>query len=147
MNDNGSKLFNNWREKILDWTKSDAGGAGNKNLRAFDLATDPSAGSQKTRLQAILSVPDALILGVGDGNKIILIHNAKNLGGTLLRPDDKVVALVGVSHEAKGVELDLSSALASYEVKAAKFAQMTSCSSTAELKELNETSTRTSFLN
>ena len=113
--------YNDWGAKLLEWTSSEAGEIGNKNLSAFCNATDSTSLSQEDRLKAITSTPEVLALAVVDEKKVIILHSIRNLGGTLIRPHDKVIALLGTSHDAKAVELVVGSALKDYKSKAPKF--------------------------
>jgi hypothetical protein len=138
--------FNSWKEFLLGWAKSTEGELGDKNMQAFIDASKPSSESISERLSTIVEVPGALILGVGDGGKIVPLHNFKKLGGSLVRPDNKLFALKGVSHKAAAVVVDISSLLEGHQAKAARFTDIAGCSTIEELAELTEVSTRSHFL-
>eukprot|EP00956_Cyclotella_meneghiniana_P031829 scaffold85165_cov35-Cyclotella_meneghiniana.AAC.1 len=63
--------FENWRAKIINWTKSIEADHGNKNPLHFAKATDPSVSSLETRIAQLTASPEALVQGVGDDGKII----------------------------------------------------------------------------
>jgi hypothetical protein len=109
--------FNTWRDKLIDWTSSEAGSGGDKNLMAFAKATNSNISTEQERIAAVSSTPDAIALAVNENRKIVIIHGVKNLGGTLVRPDNKVVALSGLSHEAKIVLLSEGEDTAFGEIK------------------------------
>jgi hypothetical protein len=88
------------------------------------------------RLKLITSTPEVLALAVTENNKIVVLHSIKNMGGTLICPNNKVVALLGTSHDAKPVELDLDSALMSYKSKAPKFEDIKDAVTREELEKV-----------
>jgi hypothetical protein len=86
-------------------------------------------------LKAITSTPEIIALAVTEESKIVVLHSIKNFGGSLIRPQDKVLALQGVSHDAKVVELIVDSALKDFKSKAPKFEDLKD-KSRDELKEV-----------
>ena len=132
---NTTNLHNNWGLKIIDWTESDEGEEGNKNLTAFCNATDPDALSRADRIKAVTSTPAIIALAVTEERKIIVLHSIKNFGGSLTRPQDKILALAGVSHDATVVELVVDSAFKEIKSKAPKYEDLKD-KSIDELKEV-----------
>ena len=132
---NTTNLHNNWGLKIIDWTESDEGEEGNKNLTAFCNATDPDALSRADRVKAVTSTPAIIALAVTEERKIIVLHCIKNFGGSLTRPQDKILALAGVSHDAMVVELVVDSAFKEIKSKAPKYEDLKD-KSIDELKEV-----------
>jgi hypothetical protein len=129
-----TKQFNDWADKLLAWTTSEAGELGNKNLSAFCNATNPAL-SAEDRLKLIASTPDILALAVTENKKVVVLHSIKNMGGTLIRPNNKVVALLGTSHDVKPVVLNLDSALKTYKARASKFEDIKTKLTREELEE------------
>jgi hypothetical protein len=86
-------------------------------------------------LKAITSTPEIIALAVTEASKIVVLHSIKKLGGSLTRPQDKVVALSGISHDAKAVELIVESALKEFKSKAPKYEDLKGKSGD-ELKEV-----------
>ena len=119
-------LFNDWGAKLLAWTTLEAGETGNKNLTTFCNATNLKSLFGEERLQMVLSTPEIMALAVTENKKIVVLHSMKNLGGTLICPKNKVVALLGISHDAKAVELIVESAFKSYKLKL-EFKEATIC--------------------
>jgi hypothetical protein len=113
--------YNDWAAKIIEWTESEEGEKGNQNLTAFCNATNPESLERDDRLKAITSTPGIIALAATEEKKIVVLHSIKNLGGSLIRRQDKVLALQGVSHDAPAVELIVESALKNYKSKAPKF--------------------------
>ena len=72
-------------------------------------------------MQIVISIPEIMTLAVTEKKKIVVLHSIKNLGGTLTHPPNKVLALLGTSHDTKAVELIVKSALKDYKTKAPKF--------------------------
>jgi hypothetical protein len=132
-----TEQYNDWGAKIIAWTESEEGERGNKKITAFCNATDPDALNQADRVKAITSTPEVIALAVTEESKIVVLHSIKNFGGSLTRSQaqDKILALSGVSHDAKAVELIVESALKDYKSKAPKFEDLKD-KSVDELKEV-----------
>jgi hypothetical protein len=128
-NVNTTTTFNTWRDKLIDWTSSEAGVAGDKNLMAFAKATNSHVSTEQERIAAVSSTPDAIALAVSENKKIVIIHGIKNLGGTLVRPENKIVALSGLSHDARIVFLSEGEDTAFGEIKTRcpKFSDIKDC--------------------
>ena len=72
--------------------------AGNNSPNSYMTAWDQDT-SHEAKLNLLNNDPDSVALA-GHGGGIIILHNFKNLGGTVFAPADKVVCLLGVSHSA-----------------------------------------------
>ena len=75
---------------------------GNKNMEAF---TNALSGDKTVEDQIKIASYDAGggVLGADAEKKIVILHSLKNLGGLLLRPANKIVALVGMDENPMGV--------------------------------------------
>jgi hypothetical protein len=140
-------LFNSWKDKIVNWTEGPDGEAGDKNLSAFSKATDCGVTtSEEGRLFKVLRNTDAVILAATADNKILCLHSLKDLGGTFARPEHKIVALKGLSHDAGGIVLSYESAFSSQEISAAKYQDIKGAANRDELSNLAEVATRSGKL-
>ena len=119
--------FNTWKDKMITWAESPAGREGDKNIDCFINATDSQSSTVEDRIVKVTSAEESLILIANDQKKITFLHSIKNLGGKLFRPDDKVVALSGLTHEAKAVILNSDTAFDALEIKAAKYQDILTC--------------------
>jgi hypothetical protein len=136
-------LFNSWKDKIVNWTEGPEGGARDRNLSAFNKATGCSVTvSEEGRLLRVLQNTDAVVLAATEDDKILCLHSLKDLGGTFARPDHKIVALKGLSHDAGGIVLSYESAFSPQEVSAAKYQDIKGAANRDELSNLAEVSTR-----
>ena len=135
---NSPKLFNDWNEKISEWTTSEAGEKANKNLKSFAYAADSAVNTINERVAKLTSFPEGLVLAANDSGNIVLLHSISNLGGTMMKPDNKIVALSGLSHDAEAVIIDFDSAFKDYQVKAPKFEQIKECATKEELSNLHQ---------
>ena len=58
------------------------------------------------KMNAITTHQDVSFLGADNKKKAILFHSPSNLGGSLIRPSNKVVCLIGLGPKAIPVILD-----------------------------------------
>jgi hypothetical protein len=72
--------------------------AGNNVPSSYKTTWDQNT-SHEAKLNLLNNDPDSVALA-GNWGGIIILHNFKNLGGTVFAPADKVVCLLGVSHSA-----------------------------------------------
>ena len=129
--------FENWRAKLINWSKSIEADHGNKNPLHFAKATDPLVSSLETRIAQLTASPEALVLGVGDDGKIIPLHSFTNAEGTIVNPSNKIIALSGISHDAKAVIVDVATAFGDHiKARAPKIADIAACNSIEEVEAL-----------
>jgi hypothetical protein len=91
--------FADWRAWFLAITASEEGAEGNRHPERFVEATSETL-TAKERLQSITEDTDSVFLFVDIDKKVCLMHNLINFGGRRVRKEDKVVALLGMSHNA-----------------------------------------------
>ena len=72
-------------------------------MEAFSSALEAGVPAS-SKLAAITGNQDVVILGSDGDNNVRLAHSLKNLGGNVLRPTDKVVALFGLGSKATAFE-------------------------------------------
>ena len=75
---------------------------GNKNMEAFTNALGGDKTIEERRKVASYDA-DSVVLGADAEKKVVVLHSLKNLGGSLLRPANKIVALVGMDENPMGV--------------------------------------------
>jgi hypothetical protein len=92
--------FADWRAWFLAITKLEEGEEGNRHPDRFVDATSKTL-TPKERLQSVTEDTDSVVLFVDNNNhKVRLMHNLINFGGKRMRKENKVVALLGMSHKA-----------------------------------------------
>lgn len=82
--------------------------SGNQHQRHYVDASNPSALDFETRKKSLLNDPEGLVL-LAYGKNFTLAHSFNQFGGTLHRPEDKVVCLLGLHDSAAPFEVDLKS--------------------------------------
>ena len=94
-----SVRFADWRAWFLAITTSEEGEEGNSHPKRFVEATSETL-TPKERLQSITEDTDRGFLFVDNNHKVRWMHNLINFGGEQMRKENKVIALLGMSHEA-----------------------------------------------
>ena len=84
-------LATNWSDYFKSRTDNEKG---NQNSSIYHSAWNPSI-SNAVKLSFLTNDPDTIILGADAEGTIIPLHSFANLGGSLLRRDDKFVCLIG----------------------------------------------------
>eukprot|EP00956_Cyclotella_meneghiniana_P028597 scaffold67029_cov68-Cyclotella_meneghiniana.AAC.7 len=115
-----------------------------EHQRHYVDALTPSALDFETRKKALLSDPEGLVL-LAYGKSFTLAHSFNQFGGTLYRPENKVICLLGLHDSAAPFEVDVKSVLEEVETITPSFEAIWNCESVAELKalEIPEKITRT----
>ena len=114
---------NSWKQHYLSLASNKQG---NQNISAFTEASLSSI-SKKDRLNNISEELDYVVL-TGDGfNKVQLLHSIKNVGGTRLRPENKILALIGQGPNSVPVIVDEESLLADVDICSPKFEDLVAC--------------------
>lgn len=99
-------MANSWLNYFVDLDDNE----GNKNLKAFQLATDSSGDFNSKILNLMGEDVNAIILSASHSfPKVKIYHSAQNLGGTRSKPDNKMVALDGVGCNATPVVFSIDS--------------------------------------
>jgi len=68
--------------------------AGNKNTSAFTEAWSPEQ-SKDQRFQTLTADPDMVLFAADSNKKLLVPHSFKKAGGTLFRPEKKLMCLSG----------------------------------------------------
>ena len=94
----------------IDWktyiaTSTDNADA-NKNTSVFTEAWLPEK-SRDQRFQTLTADPDMVLFATDSNKKLLVLHSFKNAGGTLLRPEKKLMSLSGTGSLATVFEVDL----------------------------------------
>jgi hypothetical protein len=105
-------LATNWTDYFMSRLDNEKG---NQNTTVYSSAWDPATTTDTklsllTRLSLLTSDPDTIIFGANAEGTIIPLHSFANLGGSLLRPDDKFVCLIGSGQGGIAVIVDPKSA-------------------------------------
>jgi hypothetical protein len=72
---------------------------GNKNTSVFTKAWSPKT-NVKQHFQTLTSDPNMVIFAAGENKKLLTFHSFKNAGGMLLRPENKLMCLLGTGASA-----------------------------------------------
>lgn len=110
---------------------------GNLNMHLYSEASSGKV-EPSSRLTRLVESPDNAFLVADSGRTITLLHSPKLLGGTLLRPTQKLMALVGLGADAMAVVLPVDDGITrTHMFKTANVEKMCQCNSADELRELN----------
>ena len=111
----------------------------NKQTSALSTATTPSATTTTNNLiRALTDDEDVVImLVIAITKKIKLIHSVKNLGGSRLNPNNKIVGLDGFSNSAIPILIDEDSLTSKVEMRAPAFDRLKAVSSINDLSRLH----------
>ena len=114
---------NSWKQYYLSLASNEQG---NQKINAFTEAS-LLQNSKKNRLSNITEELDYVVL-TGDGfNKVQILHSIKNVGGTRLRPANKILALIGQGPNSVPVIVDEESLLADVDICSPKFEDLVAC--------------------
>ena len=108
---------------------------GNRNTKAFTEAMVQE--SEKAMMKLITDDQNYVLFGADSRGRIRIIHSVKNLGGTMLRSQDKLAALLGTLSNAICVELDPSIAQ-SIEFGTPTYADIKGCNSKEDFVKLTD---------
>ena len=110
--------------------------AGNDNMQAYSDVSNPTKTSDAEMKRVILGEPNGLVLTTIDGRSVSFIHSLKEFGGTLSRPESKVVCLQGMSNSACPFEVDMESLLAPSKIITPSVEDFAAANSVEEIKLL-----------
>jgi len=130
-------LHNSWKSYLLSLTAANE--SGDRNIPGFTGAMDFESSADEK--MTALNEPNGVLLTANNRQEIVLLHNPKNFGGTLLRPTDKIGCLLGVGHNATPVIIDATAALQPLQVVVPPLAEIAACSSIDELRALAQPAT------
>lgn len=110
---------------------------GNLNMHLYSEASSGKV-EPSSRLTRLVESVDNAFLVADSGRTITLLHSPKLLGGTLLRPTQKLMALVGLGADSMAVVLPVDDGITrTHMFKTANVEKMCQCNSADELRELN----------
>ncbi len=114
---------------------------GNKNTPIYTEARPPDKNDEE-RFQTLTSDPNMVIFAAGNNKKLLTFHSFKNAGGTLLRPDNKLMCLLGTGASATAIKVNFKEIVANSNLVIPKIEELSKCKTASEVSELeapNET--------
>lgn len=108
---------------------------GNKDSASFSQATFSNL-ERKERLRNLTESQEYVIATAEGTKKVQLIHSPKNVGGTRIRPEHKVLGLIGTSDGSVGVIVDHESLTNECEIRTPKIEDIKACSTAEEIGAL-----------
>jgi hypothetical protein len=90
----------------------------------------------------LTSESNMVIFAAGENKKLLTFHSFKNAGGTLLRPDNKLMCLLGTGASATAIEVNFKELVVNCNLVTPTIEELSKCktaSKVSELKESNET--------
>jgi hypothetical protein len=79
---------------------------------------------------------DTVILAADANNKIIIFHRSKNFGGTRLRPDNKVICMLGLGIHATYIPINLRTAVADCQIVVPAVTDLSDCKTSKEVANI-----------
>ena len=125
-------LFPSWRLWYQNLASNEQG---NKNIEAFT----NTLSSEDTLVQKVRTLTedvDTVFLAATPDRLINVFHSPKNLGGTRVRPTDKIVCLVGMGVSAIGVLLNKESGLVDANIVVPTVEDLSNCETSDEVDAL-----------
>lgn len=110
---------------------------GNQNISIYTKAWGQNL-SPATKLALLINNPNTIILAADTKGRILTLHSFTNMGGSLLRPANKIVCLIGYGQTAIAVIVDDSSTTRSCDIISPSHQDITACKSITELQQLKE---------
>ena len=108
---------------------------GNQNIGAFTAAIDSQL-SKKERRGKITEEINDVVLTADHSGKIQILHSLKIVGGTRLRPENKILALIGTGPNSVPVIVDEESLLVDCNIASPKIASFNECDTVDAIKQL-----------
>ena len=128
-------MFNSFGEKFANLAEESA--LNSLQIANFYRASDPSQFSAEEMKKILVSDEENVILVASQrSGNVIFIHSLKDFGGTLRRPENKVIGLQGFSNYASPIEIDLDSLVEPIKFNAPSDQAIRNCSSAKELEDL-----------
>jgi len=134
-------MSTSWKQHFSSLAVNDQG---NQNLNEFSGAFSSELSSEE-KLRNLVEDMDSMFFAADGEKKVQSYHSLKNLGGTRLRKENKVIALLGVGPVAVCVELSLESALKDCNLKTPKPEDLLKCASKEELAATRVTTRAVNF--
>ena len=125
-------ISTSWRDYFSGLPSNEQG---NKTSSLFSQATFSDL-EAAVRLKNVTASMDYVIATVDSSNKIQLLHSVVNCGGTLIRNENKILALIGDGGQSIAVIVDSESLVNACIFKGPKAEEVSSCKSLEEISEL-----------
>lgn len=109
---------------------------GNKSPAAYLSAWSDDT-SPEAKLHLLSNDPDIAILAGDSGQNVMILHNFKNLGGTILSPSDKIACLLGGTRMAPVVIVNDVVIVEQASVMTPSAEDILACTSVLDLLDLN----------
>jgi hypothetical protein len=77
-----------------------------------------------------------VIFAAGKNKKLLSLHSFKNAGGTLLRPDNKLMCLLGTGASATAIEVNFKEFVANCNLVTPTIEELSECKTASEVSEL-----------
>jgi len=109
--------------------------AGNKNTSVFTEAWSPKQ-SQDQHFQTLTTDPDMVFFAADSNKKLLVLHSFKNAGGTLFRPEKKLMRLSGTGEIATVFEVNPLTLTAECNLVTPTINALRECTTATEVAEL-----------
>ena len=130
-------FHNSWKDHFLLLTAVNE--SGDQNIPGFTGVMNFKSSAEEK--MTALNEPNGFLLSANHKKEIVLLHNPKNLGGTLLRPTNRIGCLLGISHNAMPVIINETAALQPLQVVVPPLTKIVDCSLINELRALPQPTT------
>ena len=121
-----------YREYFFNLPSNDDG---NKLLDSFSEALSGDL-TVKERIQIASKDQDNVSVCADAEQKVVVLHSVNNLGGSVRRPDDKIVGAVGMGSNPSGVVISTQSFCTTVKANGPGWTKLESCNTTEELEAL-----------
>jgi hypothetical protein len=108
---------------------------GNKNTSIYTEAWSPDK-IDEVRFQTLTSDPNMVIFAAGENKKLLTFHSFKNAGGTLLRPDNKLMCLLGTGASTTAIEVNFKELEANCNLVTPTIEKLSECKTASKVSEL-----------
>jgi hypothetical protein len=88
------------------------------------------------KLQSLDEDNDTVILAADANRNAIILHSPKNFGGTRIRPENKVIGMLGLGTQVTRVNLVSNSALANCNIVVPTDDEIAACTTTEEVEDI-----------
>jgi hypothetical protein len=108
---------------------------GNKDTSVFTEAWSPEK-SIDLRFQTLTTDPDLVPFATDSNKKVLVLHSFKNAGGTLLRPENKTMCLLGTGSLATALEVNHLTLMADCNLVTPTIDAFRKCTTASEVTEV-----------
>ena len=110
--------------------------AGNKNTAVYSTAWSQQA-TNESKIALLSNDASLAVLAVDANNKIIIIHSFRNLGGTIINPENTYGTLIGNGRIPSAVIIEIASLLQHVATVTPGYDAIISCVDKAAIEGLN----------